>query len=449
MILRGIARRHIPSSWLGAKARYFTVALTIGLSSPFVASALAQRAPSNRQSSAHSIAADPIATEKLEPVAVPEPTAMAMQYYSSGNWLWSFNRLWAMLVPGVFVFSGASARLRNVARRIGRNWFLTIGLYMLMFLPIIWVVDLPLSFYQGFVRQHAYGLSNQTLARWLGNGLKSLAIEMVGGFALVWIPYLLLTRSPRRWWLYTAILSVPLLFVTLLVDPIWIDPLFNNFGPMKNKALERSILAMAQRAGIEGSRVFEVDKSVDTNALNAYVKGVLQTKRIVLWDTLIARLDEPELLVVMGHEMGHYALGHVVRSIWLSSIVTLAGLLLVDRAGRSLVARYRGRLGFESLADIASVPLLIMLLEGAYVVLSPVALAYSRHQEHEADRFALDLTHGNRAGATSFVKMQMQNLSNPRPGLLYKFFRSTHPSIGERIDFCNTYQPWRLRPSPP
>jgi Zn-dependent protease with chaperone function len=216
---------------------------------------------------------------------------------------------------------------------------------------------------------------------------------------------------------------------------------------MKNKALERSILDLAQRAGIEGSRVFEVDKSADTNALNAYVKGVLQSKRIVLWDTMIAKLDEPELLVVMGHEMGHYVLGHVARSIWLSTIITLAGLFLIDRIGRWLVARYRNRLGFDSLADIASVPLLMMLLEGAYVVLSPVALAYSRYQEHEADRYALDLTRANHSGATAFVKMQMENLSNPRPGRLYQIFRSTHPCIGDRIDFCNTHHPWRSEAS--
>jgi Zn-dependent protease with chaperone function len=393
--------------------------------------------------------AQPSATQQLEPVAVPLPTAKAMQFYSSGNWLWVINRFWALLIPGILAFSGASARLRDLAKRLGRNWFLTIGMYMLMFLPIIFVVDLPLSFYQGFVRQHAYGLSNQTLAKWLGDALKSLGIDMAACFALVWVPYFLLARSPRQWWLYTAILSVPFLFVTLLVEPIWIDPLFNNFGPMKNKALERSILALADSAGIEGSRVFEVDKSVDTNALNAYVKGVMESKRIVLWDTMIAKLDEPELLVVMGHEMGHYVLGHVVRSIWLSSIVTLAGLFLVDRIGRWLVARYRDRLGFERLADIASVPLLIMLLEVAYLVLSPVALAYSRYQEHEADRFALELTHANHSGGTSFVKMQMENLSNPRPGLLYKIFRSTHPSIGERIDFCNTYHPWQSQPSAP
>ncbi len=449
MIRLGIAGRLTHSSWSGVSNRFFLVALAVVFGVLLAARALGQTSPSDPQSSPEPHVTQPTATSELEPVAVPEPTAKAMLYYDSGNWLWVINRFWALLVPGIFAFSGASARLRDLAKRLGRNWFFTIGLYMLMFLPIIFIVDLPLSYYQGFVRQHAYGLSNQTLAKWLEDALLNLGIDMAACFILVWVPYLLLARSPRRWWLYTAILSVPVLFVTHLVEPIWIDPLFNKFGPMKNKPLERSILALADRAGIEGSRVFEVDKSVDTKALNAYVKGVLQSKRIVLWDTLIARLDEPELLVVMGHEMGHYVLGHVVRSIWLSSIVTLAGLFLVDRIGRRLVARYRDRLGFQSLADIASVPLLIMLLEGAYLVLSPVALAYSRYQEHEADRFSLELTHANHSGGTAFVKMQMENLSNPRPGLLYKIFRSTHPTIGERIDFCNTYHPWRSKQASP
>ena len=220
------------------------------------------------------------------------------------------------------------------------NWFLTVGLYVVLYLAVIFVVNLPLSFYQGYLRLHAYGLSNQTLGKWFGDKLIGLAVAMAVGFALSWVPYLLMARSPRRWWLYTGLLSVPFLFATMMVEPIWIDPLFNEFGPMKNQELERSILALAERAGINGSRVFEVEKSVDTNAVNAYVTGVLSTKRIVLWDTLLAKLDEPEVLAVMGHEMGHYVLGHVVRSILLGSLVVLAGLYFVDRAGRWLIARF-------------------------------------------------------------------------------------------------------------
>jgi Zn-dependent protease with chaperone function len=176
--------------------------------------------------------------------------------------------------------------------------------------------------------------------------------------------------------------------------------------------------------------------------VNAYVTGVFATKRIVLWDTLIKKLDEKELLVVMGHEMGHYVLGHVVRSILLSSVITLLGLFLVDWSGRRLVARNAKRLGFDRLSDIASLPLVMMLLELIFLILSPVALAYSRYQEHEADQFALDLTHSNHSGARAFVKLQEENLSNPRPGADYIFFRASHPSIGDRIDFCNSYHPW-------
>jgi Zn-dependent protease with chaperone function len=235
----------------------------------------------------------------------------------------------------------------------------------------------------------------------------------------------------------------------MLIKPIWIDPLFNRFGPMKNQALEQKILALAARAEIEGSRVFEVQKSVDTKAVNAYVTGVFATKRIVLWDTLLAKLEEKEVLHVMGHEMGHYVKGHVPRSIVLSAVLTLIGLFLVDWCGRRLVTRYSDRLRFDSLSDVASVPLLLMLLEVAVLLLSPVALAYSRMQEHESDKFALELTHDNRAGALSFVKLQQENLSNPRPGPIFNLFRASHPSIGERIDFCNSYRPWLLGERPP
>jgi Zn-dependent protease with chaperone function len=130
--------------------------------------------------------------------------------------------------------------------------------------------------------------------------------------------------SPRRWWLWTGLAAVPFIVLMLLIAPIWIDPLFNKFGPMKDEALEAQILALADRAGIAGSRVFEVDKSVDTKAVNAYVTGVGQTKRIVLWDTIIAKLERRELLFVMGHEMGHYVLGHVPETIAFLSLVILA-----------------------------------------------------------------------------------------------------------------------------
>ena len=256
------------------------------------------------------------------------------------------------------------------------------------------------------------------------------------------MPYLLLRKSPRRWWLYTSLLAVPFMFLAMLIAPIWIDPLFNRFGPMQDKTLEAKILAEAQRAGIEGGYVFQVDKSVDTNAVNAYVTGLGNTKRIVLWDTLLAKLDPAEVLFVMAHEMGHYVLNHVIQGILVGFLAVLAGLYAVHRMAGFLIRRSQGRFGFNELSDIASLPLIVLLTSVVSLVLSPAVLAYSRYTEHEADRFGLELTQNNHAAATAFVKLQQENLSNPRPGLLYTLWRGSHPSLGDRIDFVNTYRPW-------
>jgi STE24 endopeptidase len=267
-------------------------------------------------------------------------------------------------------------------------------------------------------------------------------VGIIAGFLFLWVPYLLLKKSPRRWWLYTGILMVPFLSFVMLVEPIWVAPLFNKFGPMKDKALETKILALADRAGISGSRVFEVDKSVDTKAVNAYVSGFMNTRRIVLWDTIIAKLNERELLFVMGHEMGHYVLGHVMQGILFFSVLILITLYVAYRTSGAVIGRFKSRFRFERFSDIAAFPLLILLASVFTTIISPVALAYSRYQEHEADRFGLEITQDNHAAATAFVKLQQENLANPRPGLLFKLWRADHPPLGERIDFCNDYRPW-------
>ncbi|MGO8750773.1 MAG: M48 family metallopeptidase [Thermoguttaceae bacterium] len=381
-------------------------------------------------------------TAQTAPVPVPEPSPKALSYYRTGNILWIVSQAWAILLPTAWLWSGFSARLRSAARRAGRFRYFIIAVYFLVYAIVTFVLDLPLAWYAGYVRQHSYGLSNQTLAKWFTDQLLGLAVSLAVGILFLWVPYLLLRKSPRRWWFYTSLLAVPFMFLAMLVAPIWIDPLFNRFGPMQDKELEAKILAEARRAGIEGGRVFQVDKSVDTNAVNAYVTGLGHTKRIVLWDTLLAKLDQKEVLFVMAHEMGHYVLNHVIQGILVGFLAVLAGLYAVHRMAGFLIRRFQGRFGFSELSDIASLPLLVLLTSVMSLVLSPAVLAYSRYTEHEADRFGLELTQNNHAAATAFVKLQQENLSNPRPGWLYTFWRGSHPSLGDRIDFANTYRPW-------
>jgi Zn-dependent protease with chaperone function len=315
-------------------------------------------------------------------------------------------------------------------------------LYALLFTAVMALLGLPFSYYVGFVRQHAYGLSSQTLEKWATDWIKGVVVSGIGLALVLWIPYLLLRRSPRRWWLYGALATIPVTTLVLIVSPIVIDPLFNDFRPLRDQSLERRLLELAARAGIPESRVFQVNKSVDTKRVNAYVTGLGQTKRIVLWDTLLQKLNPDQIAFVVAHEMGHFVLRHVLTLIALTAGLALLSLYLIHRLAGRLIQRFGHRFGFAQLADPASLPLLVLLATAVSFAGTPLLLALSRYQEHEADRFALELTQHNRAGATAFVRLQEENLAVPRPGALFNLWRGSHPSLGDRIDFANSYRPW-------
>lgn len=417
---------------------------------PFAASlallalALAFGAPLSAQES--TAAALPLMENELAeqrtPVAVPEPSAEAVRYYETGHWVWAASRAWGVALPALLLLSGFASVLRTRAERLLRYWPLALALFFALYSLADWLLSLPFAYYVGFVRQHAYGLSNQSRGQWLRESAIGLGVSSAIGMAFLWVPFWLIRRLPRAWWLATGALLVPFLFLMMFVRPIWIDPLTDDFGPMQNRALEARISSLAERSGIEGARVFEVAKSADTNAVNAYVTGFATTKRIVLWDTLLAKLSPEQVLVVMGHEMGHYVLRHVVVGVVVYSAIATFGLLLVQLAARAVLARRGARLGLRGLSDPAALPLVLALASLVTFALMPVAYGFSRSQEHEADRFALELTRDNAACANAFVALQANNLGYPRPGPLYVALRASHPPLGARIDFCNDYRPW-------
>jgi Zn-dependent protease with chaperone function len=395
-------------------------------------------------------AATPVAPETIEgnandapPVEVPPPSEKAVRYYTTGNLIWVAEQLLAIALPVLLLFTGLSAWLRTVASQLARGRFYpTLVIYLVLLSVLLFLVELPLSYYVGFAREHAYGLSSQRFGKWMGDAWKGLGVGLVIGALVLWVPYWLLGKSPQRWWLWTGMLTLPFYTLTLLIAPLWIAPLFNKFGPMKDKALEATVLETASKAGVEGARVFEVDKSVDTKKVNAYVTGVGGSKRIVLWDTLLGKLQPAQTRFIVGHELGHYVLGHVWSSVLVSSLLTILGLFGAHLLSGFLLARFGARMGFSQLSDIASLPMLMLLLTLFSLVITPAALAFSRYHEHEADRFGLELTHDNRAAATAFVTLQQENLAVPRPGWLFKLYRASHPPIGERVDFINHYRPW-------
>jgi Zn-dependent protease with chaperone function len=376
-------------------------------------------------------------------VAVPEPSELAIRYHRSGNVLWGIETALGLLIPALLLITGFSARLGRWAQRVGRRWLPTIAVYALLFTVITALLTLPVAYYGGYLRQHAYGLSNQSLDKWLSDWLKGVAVSGLGLSLVLWIPYLLLRKSPKRWWLWAGLATIPIATLTLVIAPVWVDPLFNEYGPMKDKALERRILVLAERAGIQESRVYQVNKSVDTKAVNAYVTGVGTTKRIVLWDTLLDKLEPKQVLFVTAHEIGHFVLQHTLAFILGAALLATASLYVVHRVSGKVISRYSRRFGFDRLTDIGSFPLLLLLGSLVSLILAPAVLAFNRYQEREADRFALEITRDNRAAATTFVRLQEENLTLPRPGRLYTLWRGSHPSLSDRVDFANRYRPWQ------
>lgn len=376
-------------------------------------------------------------------VAVPEASELAMRYYHSGNIAWVVGQFLGFLIPLLFLIKGFSGSLSKFSYEYGRKWFFGISIYLIVFIILYEILDLPFDFYLGYIREHAYGLSNQTFGKWFADYGKGVIFTMIGCLSFVWIFYLLLKKSPRRWWFYSSLVSIAISFITMFIQPIWIDPFFNKFTSMQDKNLEKQILALASKAGIESGRVFEVNKSQDTNLLNAYVTGFGRTNRIVLWDTTLQKMTPDQILFVMGHEMGHYVLGHMWWLMLYFSILSFGMFYFIYRSANFLLRKYHKYLGFSHLYNIASLPLLLFLITLFCFFSTPLTNYFTRYIEHQADEFGLEITRNNTAAAEAFIVLQQQNLANPRPGALYNMWRSSHPPLAERIEFANTYCPWK------
>ena len=334
-----------------------------------------------------------------------------------------------------------SGRLREAASRAVRWPFVVAMLYFVLLSLVMTALDFPLSLYQGFIVPHQFDLTNQTFASWMSDFGKGLALNIVIGAPIAALA-LLGIRRVRRWWIVLWLGSIPLIILGVVITPLIIDPLFNEFIPLRDPLLRQDLLNEAARAGIEGSRVYQVNKSKQTKTMNAYVTGLGPSKRIVLWDTLLAKLDHDEILAVMGHEMGHYVLHHIWKGmafgIGLSAFVFFIGQKIFERG----LARWGARWGIADRSDPAALPWL--LLVGAIIgfLLSPITSGYSRMIEHQADKFGLELTHLNEPMASSFVKFAEDSKHDPNPPRFIEWWRYSHPSDQRRIDFALSYRPW-------
>jgi Zn-dependent protease with chaperone function len=352
--------------------------------------------------------------------------------------------LYSLLGALVLLFTGLSARMRDLAHGIGRNRYVRVLVYFTLYSIVGYILSFPLSWFQGFALEHQYNLSNQNFGAWFVDELKGLGLGVLflGVVPIAALSYWGIAKSPRRWWLWLAIGSFPVIVLSVLLQPLVIDPAFNKFTPLKDKQLERRILDLAEKAGIPGRRVFEVDKSAQTKKINAYVSGFGASQRIVLWDTTLKGMKEDEILFVMGHEMGHYVLAHIWKGILLSVALSVLFFYLSYLFTGWAIARFGARWGFTELSDVASMPLIVGTIGLISFIAQPMTNSFSRAIEHEADQFGLEVTQLSDAGARAFIKLGAQNKSNPEPNPLVKAFVYTHPPLIERIRYALAYHPW-------
>jgi Zn-dependent protease with chaperone function len=365
-------------------------------------------------------------------VAVPPSPPGAEAFLARRNWFWAGEQVMTLMVPALILFSGLGARLRTLATSFARgNAYGTVTLTAILFLIISVVLGLPYEYWRGYA---SLGEMAPSLTGWAMQQGMGLLLRCAAAILFVWIPYALIRRSPRRWWLQAAAIAIPVTFVTLIALPVWIDPITTSYRPLSDKALYAEIETLATRCGVANIPVF-------VGGHDTTVVGLGPTNRIILGEDWFPN-DAPEALrFTVGHELKHYVMGDNYWSIAVICGVLLLGFFMVHLLGRALISRFRVRFGFNDLADPASLPLGVLILTASWLCVLPLFNWYGRHVEFEADRFGLELTHDN-YGLAQMEAGYINGGDVADWGPFFRIFRATHPTNGERIRFANSYRPW-------
>jgi Zn-dependent protease with chaperone function len=422
---------------LGVNIRILSVVLFVAFSLAFCASlARGQEQPQTKS------------TARQGTTLTPEQYTRAKNYSRERYSHYFAGQAYGFVILALLLVWQVGPRLQRTVQKVSSRPFFQLLVFAPLFIVILSLLLLPVDLWDHALSLR-YGLSIQNWGSWFSDWLKSAVLSLLLGTLLIWILYAVIRRSASRWWLYFWLASIPVVLLVVFVSPAIIDPMFFKFEPLepKNPQLVSEIERVVQRAemDIPPDRMFEMNASSKYTGLNAFVEGVGSTKRVVVWDTMLQKADVPQTLVVFGHEMGHYVLLHIPKQIAIDSTIALFLLYAGFQIVKFLLAN--GRWNIRNEGELASLPLLILVFSALAFVSSPVFAGISRHFEHEADRYALEVTHGivpdaSQAGVRFFELSGVTNLSDPDPSPFIVFWLFDHPSDPDRIRFMKTYDPW-------
>src|ERR1700730_7862775 len=358
--------------------------------------------------------------------------------------------VYGIAVLGLILRWKLAPKYRDWSEGFSAKGFLQSALFSPLLLLTIAILTLPLDIYGEWVEKE-YGISVQGWGSWSWDWLKAELISLVILTILIWLLYVVIRRSARRWWFYFWLISLPIGVFLFFLQPLVIDPMFHKFEPLQQKdpALTASLERMVRRAGqhVPPQRMFWMGAGEKTTGLNAYVTGIGASKRIVVWDTTIAKMSTPQIVFVAGHEMGHYVLQHIPKGLTFFAVLLLLAFYLGYRCIGWMLARWGGSWEIRGLEDWAALPVLLLLLSVFSFVVNPVGSAFGRYLEHQADQYGLEVTHeltpdSGQIAAQAFQVLGEVDLSDPDPNRMNVFLFYDHPPISDRVRFSLTYDPW-------
>ena len=380
----------------------------------------------------------------------PDQMAKAYALYKIHFTLYFVTTLWSFVVLWLMLRGHFGVRLRNWAEALSRRRLVQAIVVMCLFVLTLELTQLPFDMYGHHIGLQ-YGTSVQGWGSWFGDWGKGLLLGFIFASLLGWILYAVLRRSPRRWWFYFWLALIPIVVLVMFIEPVWIEPMFNKFEPLTDHHadLVAQIERVVHRAGMDipPERMFEMKASEKTTTLNAYVTGFGATKRVVVWDTTMNHMTNAETLFVFGHEMGHYVLGHIPKQVTIILLLLLILFYVGYRLVNAMIARYGEAWGIRGVDDWASLPLLFLIISLLVFFASPLFNAISRHYEHQADQYGVEVVHGlipdpGRTDAEAFQILGGVSLDYPDVGKFAEFWLWDHPTIRDRMIFVQTYDPW-------
>ena len=341
----------------------------------------------------------------------------------------------------IWLLSGWSSALRDALLATSdwlKNEWLLVAAFTAVFGGIYGLLSLPLGYYSGFVLPHRYGQSNQTLKGWITDQIKGLLVSAPLGLLVVEVIYLVLRRYPQTWWLWAA--GFLLLFSVVLANlaPVLLMPIFYKFVPLgdERKDLEERLLALAKQAGTKVRGVYKFDMSRRSKSANAALTGLGSTRRILLGDTLLEEFSDDEIETVLAHELAHHVHHDIPIGMAVETVMTTLGLFLA-----SLVLEWGVTVfGFRGPADVAALPLFVLVMSLYGLVTMPLGNWFSRWREQRADQYALKATGKSTAFATAMTRLANQNLAevNPEPWVVFLLY--SHPPLSRRIAMAEAYR---------